>query len=450
MRERRHAYTEHIRITLTGKITATYLLLVFFSLIASGYALNSLHKQTTVSRDLVNIDIRAAELARDLQAELRSQERLAGQLTIRPNKKALDLLKEKLSHNEPKQTSFLTIISAEQQQDFSALFSQYKASSDEFLQILQNRKNATTGFYKKSLRPRQHAALDALKDFRNKQQIKIDRSLDQFSKDSDTAFQVTMTLLLLGLALSTPVGISVILQMHRSLRKLTDATQQIADGNYDLDIDTKDRDEFGLLTREFITMGRKLREYEILNLDASPLTHLPGNLVIQRRVEEMLEEGTAFAHAFVDLDHFKAFNDRYGYQNGSDIISMVAEIINQVVQQHGNPEDFVGHIGGDDYIFLTTADKVEFLAQKFIEEFDRKIPEHYSDEDRAAGSFVGEDRFGVKRQFDIMTVSIAIICSERSNYASATAISHECAKMKEHLKRLPGSNYLIDRRKGVA
>ena len=142
----------------------------------------------------------------------------------------------------------------------------------------------------------------------------------------------------------------------RGVRKLTDATQQIAEGNYDLNIEVTAQDEFSQLTREFLTMGLKLREYEELNLDASPLTRLPGNLVIQRQVEEMLEQGTPFAHAFIDLDHFKAFNDRYGYQNGSDVISMTADIINQVVKEHGNPEDFVGHIGGDDYIFLTTAD----------------------------------------------------------------------------------------------
>ena len=450
MRDRRHAYTDHIRITLTGKITFTYLLLVFFSLIASSYALNSLHKQTTVSRELVNIDIRAAALARDLQSELRTQERLAGQLTIRSNQEVLDLLKEKISAGKPNQNVFLSLIPAEQQQYFSTLFSQQSESGDKFLLTLQNQKKAAEIFFKETLRPRQHATLDALKEFRNTQQEKIDRSLDQFSHDSDNAFQVTMILLLLGLTLSTPVGISVILQMHRSLRRLTNATQQIADGNYDLDIDSTARDEFGQLAREFLAMGHKLREYEVLNLDASPLTRLPGNLVIQRRVEEMLEKGTPFAHAFVDLDHFKAFNDRYGYQNGSDIISKVATIINRIVTEYGNPDDFVGHIGGDDYIFLTSPDKVELMAQKFIEEFDRTIPEFYSEEDRAAGFFIGEDRFGVKRQFHIMTVSIAIICSEMSNYASATAISHECAKMKDHLKRLPGSNYLIDRRKGLA
>lgn len=450
MRERRRAYKDHIRITLTGKITATYLLLVFFSLIASGYALSSLHKQTKVSRALVHIEIKAAAMARDLQSELRTQERLSGQLTIRQTSEAFELLKEKIAGSEPSQRLFLSIISPDHQQNFSTLFSQYKESSEEFLKTLQEQKESAAVFYKNSLRPNQHAILDTLKDFRASQQQKIDLSLDQLSNDSDSAFRITMILLLLGLALSTPVGVSVILQMHRSLRKLTNATQQIAEGNYDLDIDTTDRDEFGQLTREFIAMGHKLREYEILNLDASPLTHLPGNLVIQRRVEELLQEGTSFAHAFVDLDHFKAFNDRYGYQKGSDIITAVAEILSHVVKEHGNPEDFIGHIGGDDYIFLTSTDKVEFLAQKFIEMFDRKIPEFYSEADREKGSFVGEDRFGVKRDFQIMTVSISIICSERSNYASATAISHECAKMKEHLKRLPGSNYLIDRRKGVS
>jgi GGDEF domain-containing protein len=448
MRNRRHAYTDKIRITVTGKIAATYLLLAFFSLIAIGYALSSLHRQTTVSRELVNTDIRAAALARELQSEVKKQERLADLITIRPSQEAVGLLTEKIATSVSIQNEFLSKLPKEQQQQFGALLSHYREGGDEFLRMLPKEQKTADIFFDETLRPQQHRLVDELKDFRDSQQEKIDRALDQLSNDSDSAFRVTLTLLLLGLALSTPVVISIILRMHRSLRKLTDATQQIADGNYDLNIEVTAHDEFGQLTREFLTMGHKLREYEALNLDASPLTRLPGNLVIQRRVEEMLEEGTPFAHAFIDLDHFKAFNDRYGYQNGSNVISMTADIINQVVKEHGNSDDFVGHIGGDDYIFLTTADKVEGLAQKFIAAFDQKIPEFYSEQDRAAGSFTGEDRFGVKREFEIMTVSISIICSEMSNYESATAISHECAKMKEHLKKLPGSNYMIDRRKG--
>jgi diguanylate cyclase (GGDEF)-like protein len=449
MRNRRQSYTDQIRITVTDKITVTYLLLACFSLISIGYALNSLHAQTTVSRELVNTDVRAAALARDLQSEINRQEQLADLLTIRPNQEALDLLMEKTESSLSTQKNFLEKLSKERQQHFNNRFSQYRKNLDEFLKLLPEKKRAADLLFKKTLRPGQQSLVEELRNFRDTQQEKIDRSLDQLVNNSDRAFRITLTLLLLGLILSFPIGISLILQIHRSLRKLTDATQQIAEGNYDLDIETTARDEFGLLTREFITMGHKLREYETLNLDASPLTRLPGNLVIQRRVEELLQRDIPFAHAFIDLDHFKAFNDRYGYQNGSDIIKMVGGMIEQIVKLEGNPDDFVGHIGGDDYIFLTTPDKVESLAQKFINEFDKKIPEYYSEQDRQTGSFTGEDRFGVKRKFQIMTVSIAIVCSEMSNYESATAISYECARMKEHLKRLPGSNYMIDRRKGV-
>ncbi len=449
MQSRRQNYADQIRITVTGKITATYLLLALFSLIAIGYALNSLHTQTIVSRDLVNTDIRAAALARDLQSEIKRQEQLSDLITIRANSEAYDLLTEKLTGSLTVQAEFLAKLTQNQQLIFDPLFSQYRKYGEEFLKLSTEKKKAADIFFKKTLRPHQQSLIEELKNFRDSQREKVDHSLDQLSNDSDNAFRVTFLLLLLGLTLSIPVGISVILRLHRSLRKLTEATKQIADGNYDLQIEATARDEFGLLTREFITMGHKLREYETLNLDASPLTRLPGNLVILRRVEDMLASGTPFAHAFIDLDHFKAFNDRYGYQNGSDIISMVGSMIERIVKTEGSPDDFVGHIGGDDYIFLTTEDKVESLAQKFIEEFDRTIPTFYSEQDREAGSFTGEDRFGVKREFQIMTVSIAIVCSEKSNYESATAISHECAKMKEHLKRLPGSNYMIDRRKGI-
>ncbi len=280
------------------------------------------------------------------------------------------------------------------------------------------------------------------------QQAKIDSGLESLANASERSFQITFLLLLIGLFLATPVAVSVVLSIHYSLRHLTRATQQVAGGNYDVELNLQTEDEFGQLAKEFQQMSRMLKEYEVSNLDANPLTHLPGNLVIQRRVEELLENGTPFAHAFVDLDHFKAYNDRYGYQNGSDIIAEVGEIMEKIVADNGNEDDFVGHIGGDDYIFLTSPDKVELLSEKVIEEFEAMIPGKYSEEDRQAGFFVCQDRFGVERQFPLMTVSIAIICSDTSNYDSAIAISHECAKMKEHLKRLPGNNYLIDRRRG--
>jgi len=449
--ERRDAYQNKIRISVTGKIVAAYLLLALFSLVAIIYALSSLHRQTTLSRHLVDIDIRAAALARELQAGLLAQERLEKQFLLLKQSEVLGLLRDKYAATDNNWQKLVPLLNPVAEQSLGPLYVAYTANIEQLLTSLETGKPlATQRFYKEIFLPRHLELYDGLKDFRDNQMINTDTSLAALSDDSKRAYEITLLLLLLGLALATPVAISVILGIHRSLRRLTEATHKIAAGNYDLDIDTNQRDEFGQLTLAFLNMGRMLREVQAQNLDANPLTHLPGNLVIQQRVEALLQSGTPFAHAFVDLDNFKVYGDRYGYQKGSNVISMVADLMERILQEEEDPNWFIGHIGGDDYVFLINPDRVEPVAKKIIDQFDQLIPSMYSEADRSAGSFIGHDRFDIERRFELMTISIAIICSDTSRYTSAAAFSHECAKMKEHLKRLPGSNYLIDRRKGLS
>ncbi len=435
------------RLTVIRKIVVAYLLIALFSLIAILYAMGSLHQQMTTSTDLVHKDAKAVALTRDMQNNLASQERLEKQYLLLKKIEVYDLLLEKYAAFPRIWSDFLPLLEPEKREELSNLYRAYRQAGEAFQEMIEDGKKAED-FYDDSLLPAHLALFNELASFRESQQKKIDAGLTELAAASEVSFQVTFLLLLLGFFLATPVALSVILGIHYSLRQLTRATQQIAGGNYEVDLELSTKDEFGQLAGEFLQMSRKLKEYKVSNLDANPLTHLPGNLVIQRRVEELLENKVPFAHAFVDLDHFKAYNDRYGYQNGSDIISEVGVIIEKVIAEDCNEEDFVGHIGGDDYIFLTSPDKVELASKNIILEFEKMIPGKYSEEDRQAGFFVCQDRFGVERQFPLMTISIAIICSDTSNYESAIAISHECAKMKEHLKRLPGSNYLIDRRRG--
>ena len=438
------------RLSVTKKIVTAYLLVACFSLIAIGYAMISLHQQTTASTDLVHNDTKSVTLARELQDNLISQEKMGKQYLVVEKQDYLNLLLEKYANFPLLWSDFLPLLADNQRAEVTPLYKEYRQEGGKFRELLQTEKSikALDNRFKQKFLPTHRALFISLIEFQKSQQLNIDAALEGLARDSARSFQITLLLMLLGFFLATPVALSVILSIHHSLRHLTRATLQIAEGNYDVEINLSSHDEFGQLAREFLEMSRKLQEFEVANLDASPLTHLPGNLVIQRRVEGFLRDKIPFAHAFVDLDHFKAYNDRYGYQNGSDIISDVAEIIEKIIADEGNEDDFVGHIGGDDYIFLTSTEKVENLAARVIEEFDKMIPEKYSDEDRQAGFFVCQDRFGVERQFPLMTISIAIICSDTSNYNSAIAISHECAKMKEHLKRLPGSNYLVDRRQG--
>ncbi len=194
-------------------------------------------------------------------------------------------------------------------------------------------------------------------------------------------------------------------------------------------------------------MGQKLRELEQLQLDANPLTLLPGNLAIDREVEMRIGRREPFSHLYIDLDNFKVYSDRYGYKAGSDVLARVGELLKEVIGEYGSSQDLVGHIGGDDYVVISTLESGELLAQKIIAAFDKLSPSFYSVEDRKAGSFTGEDRYGVKRIFPLMTISIAVIPSDHYEYPSRLAISQDCARVKEYLKVQEGSNYMLERRK---
>ncbi len=129
------------------------------------------------------------------------------------------------------------------------------------------------------------------------------------------------------------------------------------------------------------------------------------------------------------------------------MLAKVGELLKRVVGEYGSAGDLVGHIGGDDYVVLSSLETGEFLAQKIIDAFTELVPSFYSAEDQQAGSFVGEDRYGVKRTFSLLTISIAIIPSDHYDCPSRLAISHDCARLKKYLKIQEGSNYMLERRK---
>jgi GGDEF domain-containing protein len=200
------------------------------------------------------------------------------------------------------------------------------------------------------------------------------------------------------------------------------------------------------LDREIQTMMLKIKESQQRYLDASPLTRLPGNLAIEEVLKGKMDRGEKFALCYVDLDDFKAFNDKYGYARGSDIIKMTGEVIYRAKDEHASPQDFVGHIGGDDFVLVTSPGQAESVCASIISDFDRLISDFYDSEDRARGFIEGQDRYGVVRRFPIMSISIAVVSDERRSFSSPVEIAKVATEIKDYVKVLPGSNYLVDRR----
>ncbi len=200
------------------------------------------------------------------------------------------------------------------------------------------------------------------------------------------------------------------------------------------------------LDHEIQEMMLKIKDSQQRYLDASPLTRLPGNLAIEQVLKGKMERGERFALCYIDLDDFKAYNDKYGYAKGSDLIKMTGEVIYRAKDEHADNQDFVGHIGGDDFVLITSPDKVEKVCQTIISDFDRLIPEFYLPEDRAVGYIEGVDRYGVTRRFSLMSISIAVVSDVKRSFKSPVEIAKVATEIKDYVKSLPGSNYLIDRR----
>ena len=183
------------------------------------------------------------------------------------------------------------------------------------------------------------------------------------------------------------------------------------------------------------------------DVSVHPTTLLPGTVQIERDIGERLRSGEKFAVCYADLDHFKEFNDRYGYNNGDRVILILSRILRDVVRAY-SPAAFVGHIGGDDFIFNAPLDDFRVCCEEVISVFSELIPLHYAVEDRARGFFIGKDRRGEEYEVPLMTLSIGVVSNERRNFVHTAQISELATEMKAYAKTFSGSIYVVDRRHG--
>jgi diguanylate cyclase (GGDEF)-like protein len=416
--------------------------------LALGYALISLHDHNRRTEQLIGGQFQAFTMLREIRQNLLAQENLEKQLVILQDPQLLVLLERRATDLE----SLLVGIKTSTLPNYLTFL---PASVDEYTSQAQHLNQVFAGEHwdqaatiaTNTTAPLRKQLLEDLADLRTQHQTALDKGLKELSLQSSKAYRLTLIISLIGILLSAPVALKVITSIDGSVRALQKATREIAAGSFEAEIDINSNDEFGQLAHDFATMARHLRELEKMNLDANPLTRLPGNLTIDRELEQRIEQKRPFAHLYIDLDNFKAYGDHYGYKLGSDAINMVGDLLQKVVKQHGGEDNLVGHIGGDDYVVLTDPDRAEEVAQAIISAFDSQVPSLYEQKDLKTGFISGTDRYGTKRSFPLLTMSIAITLSENLDHPSLLTISHNSAIMKEHLKRLKNSNYLIDRRK---
>lgn len=216
---------------------------------------------------------------------------------------------------------------------------------------------------------------------------------------------------------------------------------------YDLIIVVKDDTYIGAVS--IINLLKNLTSLQLRSAaNSNPLTGLPGNLLIEQQLKKLIEEKAVFAVLYVDLDNFKAFNDKYGFEHGDKVLLMTATLLNSCIAEYGSAtdKDFLGHLGGDDFVIITILEKMEELCLAIVEKFDGSIRKYYSEEDCKRGCIDVVNRKGKEESFPIMTISIGVVHNRLRIFENYLEIGEVAAELKRKAKKIDGSAWVIDQR----
>ena len=215
---------------------------------------------------------------------------------------------------------------------------------------------------------------------------------------------------------------------------------------YDLIIVVRDGVYAGVVS--IMNLLKNITELQVLCAhNSNPLTGLPGNLMIEEKLRCLLTNTVKFAVLYVDLNNFKAYNDKYGFERGDHVLLMTAETLSRALAREGQGEDFLGHIGGDDFIIITSPDRAANIARAIIEIFDKEIRTAYSPEDLERGYIQVKNRWGVPEKFPVTSISVAGVSNQYRSFTNYWEIPEVAAELKKAAKQHKGSCFVYDRRK---
>lgn len=231
----------------------------------------------------------------------------------------------------------------------------------------------------------------------------------------------------LSLDFKTPINIAGKLAMSRQDKEVYNFITITAEDKY-----------FGIVTIKDLL--NKTIEIEVTNAtQLNPLTMLPGNINIENALHTVLHSSRKRCVLYFDIDNFKAYNDVYGFEKGDKVIKKLADIITEYVPS----SEFVGHLGGDDFVAIVASEKAESICKRIMDQFDSSIAEFYSKEDFINKYIVAKNRKGILEQYPLISISIAGVSVFRKRFSNVFELSAESSRMKKECKVIAGSVYLI-------
>jgi diguanylate cyclase (GGDEF)-like protein len=430
------------RLSLIQKLIVSFAIIGVCLITAVVYAIMGLGTMHRLVGDIARNDLPAATSSLTLLDAIQAQQRAAGRFHILKQPEFKELY---IRQSETFQRTLTMLHRQSGGSDLGPLTKSFEVYSAVVERMFRGEAVSDA-----ALKQAAEHVEKAIEMMRSEQQKSLENKLVAAREREERTASWALGLALSGVTLAVLVAALLVYSFSSSIGKLQKATHRIAAGDFDHDPRIPEGDEIGALSQDFLRMAVRLKELEQISLDASPLTRLPGNIAIERSINRRLREKMSFAMCYLDLDNFKSYNDRYGYIKASEILKKTGEVIHEAVKVLNDPDAFVGHIGGDDFVVIIDSTLAKAACQKIISDFDAMIPSYYSNEDRAAGAIKGVDRYGVPRVFPLISISIAALTCQPGHYATAAEIATAAAEVKDRVKESSGSNYMIVREAGVS
>jgi GGDEF domain-containing protein len=438
------------RLNIASKMLLGYTMLVVLTIAVVTYVLISLQRLNGMNRDVVKIDVQVQESADKMLDALLAQDTYEKRFLILRREDIRDLF-WKRSQELDALIADLKALPDQKDLELGKLEKLHRQYSDTFMKeaklIEKGNITEATAVSNGELKINFEQLLYVLKSMSVAAKQSQNRKMKNMSQLSSSAFTTTALLCILDIVLGVLAGMVVTHHISSSINKLREATTHIAEGNFNYDPQINTKDEIGNLSAAFLAMGKRLVKLEEMYLDASPLTRLPGGIAIENALKRRLESRQPIAFCVIDLDNFKAFNDHYGYAHGNEVIKETARIIEVAAKAKGLPEDFIGHVGGDDFVVITTPAYMRTISSEIIQLFDERVPLFYDEEDRKNGFIFGKNRQGEEMTYPLMTISIAIVTNEKRTLTNPLEASEIAAELKDYAKTIAKSIYVVDKRR---
>jgi diguanylate cyclase (GGDEF)-like protein len=440
---------KYLKLNIANKMLLGFLPLFILTVLMAAYALASLARLNGINKSIIQEDIPLLLAMDKMMSSIYSQELHGDRYMILKNVKNLELYEDErlafknqimIISNLPGKDKNVVDRLSSLHEEYNSIFKNWFKSID----MPDSDQSVST----KRIGEKQNELIGLIRETSSRTSSELNEKMRSASLIGSMSSRIFLVFCIFSILIGLGAAITITRNISGAIIRLKNATHEIAKGKFDYTPEIHNQDELGELSHSFSEMAKRLKRLEEMYLDTSPLTHLPGGIAIENMLKKRIDSGNLFAFCLIDLDNFKAYNDHYGYARGNQVIKNTAQIIEKAVKKHGTDETFYGHIGGDDFVIISSIDQYAKICRFIVAEFDNTVDKLYDSKDLRQGFIIRKTRKGVEEKFPMMTISIGVVTNQKRQLKHVVQVGEIAADVKNYAKSKPGSLYYVDRRKG--